>query len=165
MLNLEPLIARFVDDVLRAVRRTNLNELRDLLVTAPAAAPGAPRRRAAAPGKAPAGLRTAKPMAPAPAGDALALKPRPARTETPADHVPTSEPLEIAEITDPERLLADAAPSGALAPYLAAEGEPEEEPPPSTERLAARPTVALREGESLARDAGAGIVIRRRKRA
>ena len=76
------------------------------------------------------------------------------------------EPPAFAEITDPERLLAaTVAPRGATAPLEAPPTDPEGEPPPSAERPTGGATARLRAGESLARATGAGVVIRRAKRA
>ena len=75
-------------------------------------------------------------------------------------------PPAFAEITDPERLLAaTVAPRGATAPLEAPPTDLEGEPPPSAERPTGGATARLRAGESLARATGAGVVIRRAKRA
>jgi hypothetical protein len=157
MLNLEPLIARFVDDVLQTIRAASLEELRE------ACAPAALSRGASAQRKgAPKGRQSRRVPVPLRKEAELAE-----RVPTPAPHAaPEPEPLAVAEITDPVRLLA-AAPVHEDAP-TSPTGVPEdveEEPPPSTERPAPEATVALREGESLVRAGGAGVVIRRAKRA
>jgi hypothetical protein len=125
MLDLQPLVDRFVEDVLRAVRGASLDELRELL------APGTLARVRRSPAA-----------------------------------VPRAEPPAFAEITDPERLLAaTVAPRGATAPLEAPPADLEGEPPPSAERPTGGATARLRAGESLARATGAGVVIRRAKRA
>jgi hypothetical protein len=156
MLDLQPLIDRFVEDVFRAVRGASLDELRELL------AQGTPTRArrppVAVPRAAPA-RRQARPKRPVRAAPASAP-----RKAAPAALAP--EPPAFAEITDPERLLAaTVAPRGATAPLEAPPTDPEGEPPPSAERPTGGATARLRAGESLARATGAGVVIRRAKRA
>jgi hypothetical protein len=84
-----------------------------------------------------------------------------------------AEPPTLAEITDPEALLAAAfaTPSPPVTeepapaqPEASAEPEVEVEAPASTEHPR-RGMARLRAGETLARHAGAGVVIRRAKRA
>jgi hypothetical protein len=161
MLDLQPLIDRLVEDVLRAVRGASLDELRELLAAGrparvrrpPAAVPrAAPARRQARPQRP---VRTAATSAPRKAAR-TAFAPEPAVPEPPA----------FAEITDPERLLAaTVAPRGATAPLEAPPTDLEREPPPSAEQPTSGATARLRAGESLARATGAGVVIRRAKRA
>lgn len=156
MLDLQPLIARFVDDVLRTIRTASLDELRALLgedvevASAPRVKRSArkPRRRAA---------RAHVPVR------------APSRAEEQAreDAAPTPEPPAQAEITDPEALLAAAtgspAPSAAPEPSLVLIEGGGDAAPSSTERPLRRAT-RLRAGESLAREVGTGVVIRRAKR-
>ena len=160
MLDLQPLVDRFVEDVLRAVRGASLDELRELLD------PGTPARArrppAAVPRAAPA-RRQARPQPPVRA--AATSSPRKAAPAALAPE-PAAEPPAFAEITDPERLLAaTVAPRGATAPLEAPPTDLEGEPPPSAERPTGGATARLRAGESLARATGAGVVIRRAKRA
>jgi hypothetical protein len=156
MLDLQPLVDRFVEDVLRAVRAASLDELRELL--GPAMPARVRRPPAAVPRAAPA-RRHARPKRPV----------RVAAASTPRNTAPAAlapEPPAFAEITDPERLLAaTVAPRGATAPLEAPPADLEGEPPPSAERPTSGATARLRAGESLARATGAGVVIRRAKRA
>jgi hypothetical protein len=160
MLDLQPLVDRLVEDVLRAVRGASLDELRELL--APAAPARMRRPSAAVPRAAPA-RRQARPKRPVRA--AAASAPRKAAPAALAPE-PAVEPPAFAEITDPERLLAaTVAPRGVTAPQEAPPTDLEVEPPPSAERPTGGATARLRAGESLARATGAGVVIRRAKRA
>jgi hypothetical protein len=170
MLDLQPLIARFVDDVLRTIRGASLDELRRHLGPEASGAPAPARRIAPPPARriAPAAPRQASggarrrpaPEARAPSG--LNGAPR-AQSVAPAREAP--EPPTLSEITDPEALLAAAfAPPVAPTPGEPARVIPEVEPPASEERVKGSAT-ALRAGETLLRDAGAGVVIRRAKRA
>jgi len=164
MLNLQPLVARFVDDVLRALRGASLDDLRDLLAPERDAPLRPPQRRVSVVRREPT-RRSARPR---PAKRKAATAPSSEPTAPVVDVAePAPEPPVVAEITDPEGLLAGAptlerAPTPAHgAPQAAAEPEP----PPSAARPTVSPTAALREGESLARAAGVGLVIRRAKRA
>jgi hypothetical protein len=157
MLDLRPLTARLVDDLLRLIRGASVEELRELL--GPAVVGPPPRRRRP---------RRSKPK-PAPKRAAPSKRrsatPRPRAAAAPA---PAPEPPAHAEITDPERLLAAgevAATTRASVRPRAAPVATEEPSPPSGERRAAGPNVALRQGESLAHASERGVVIRRRKRA
>jgi hypothetical protein len=169
MLNLEPLIARFVDDVLRAIRAASLEELREACAPR-GATPVAPSRRASAPRKTRSKATVRPRPRPTPGRREPLRNSHPARTER-AESIgggplPAPEPALGAEITDPDRLLAAALPpEDAPTSPTGAPEEPEEEPPPSTERPAPSAPVALREGETLARADGAAVVIRRAKRA
>ena len=162
MLNLQPLVNRFVEDVLRAVRGASLDELRE------APGPGYARAGAASPGGCPARRAGPSPGAPpaprARGGNVCPLgrqRPRRSRRSWPCPTRPRSQ-----EITDPERLLAaTVAPRGAAAPLEAPPADLEGAPPPSAERPTGGATARLRAGESLARATGAGVVIRRAKRA
>jgi hypothetical protein len=164
MLDLQPIITRFVDDVLRALRGASLDELRALLGPAASSAP-APARRASASGSRKAGGRRtrraaseAQPPARAPASP---------RTRAVLPPPEPAEPPTVAEmITDPEALLAAAfAEPPAPAPEEPVPAAVESEPPASAERPKAGVVTRLRAGETLAREAGAGVVIRRAKRA
>ncbi len=156
MLDLRPLVARLVDDLLLLIRRVRIEELHELRGNGAADPP--PRRRRA---------RRRRPQPPA----KPAKRPKRRRVQ-PRPHVATRpmrapEPPPHAEITDPERLLAAAAAQAPeeSRPRPAAPSAPEPSPP-SGERRGAGNHVALRRGESVARasDRG-GVVIRRSKRA
>jgi hypothetical protein len=167
MLNLEPLIARFVDDVLRAIRAASLNELRGargperVMVAGQSRRAPAPRkaRRAVPKRRLPEQARVLR--------ESANVRAR-ARVQRPAPSIPASEPEspEVAEITDPEGLLASS-PLRNSAPVSPAgpSAGPVSEPPPSAQRLVDEPGVALRQGETLVRADGAAVVIRRAKRA
>jgi hypothetical protein len=169
MLNLQPLIARLVDDVFRAVRAASVEELRDLLAPRTATAPARARRKPAPKRTRPAppARPTRQPAAPKAAAGEPATLP---------------EPPVLAEITDPERLLswtavangvtalqelATSAPPSVIleVPLVApvASAEPDDHPPTSSLRPTVGALPALREGESVVRAAGAGLVIRRRR--
>jgi hypothetical protein len=157
----EPLIARFVEDVLRAVRTASLDELRDLLAPETTPAPSAPRRAERA-------MKTARAPVARPQRTRAARLPA-VRAKVPAPQseapVEVEELPEIAEITDPERLLAaELEASSAHAPPPAPSAAEQGEPPPSSERLHVGRAATLRDGESLARADGAAVVIRRAKK-
>jgi hypothetical protein len=152
MLDLQPLIGRLVDDLLRVIRGASVEELYELFGT-PEGDPGRPRRgRTKSPSK-----HAARPVS----GRAS----RPARAV--AARSPAGEPPLHSEITDPESLLAASAleaPRESVRPHPAP--APDEEPsPPRDERHAARANVALRHGESVARASDHGGIVIRRKRA
>jgi hypothetical protein len=160
MLHLEPLIARLVDDVLRAIREASIEELRDLLPAAETQRP--PRGRAARPVAAPVPRPRHKAVRPT-------KRARVARAERAVTHGGASRPEIHAfeEITDPERLL------GLVWPALPQE-ETRATTAPQHETVAAedespRPSAPvrapLRAGETVIRDNGAGVVTRRAKRA
>jgi len=152
MHKLAPFIDRFVHDVLRVLRGATLDELSELF-----SEPDRPVRlpRATA-------IRAAE-------------RPRRARRST---HVPA--PAErhraakttlrslarsiVADITDPERLLAATAPGALPAVRRAPVAADEDAPPASGERVAHDVVRSLRAGETLVRASGSGIVIRRAKR-
>jgi hypothetical protein len=158
MLKLEPLVARLVEDVLRALRSVTLEDLRDL--AAPSATPS-PRKSAAVVPHVPVVHRRAKRR--------LAL-----------ERVKNSPPARVADqgraardsivdlpagadITDPERLLATA-----RAPLPDREGGAPtdgEEPPAGAVSPGVGAVMPLRPGERLANASGASIVIRRAKKA
>lgn len=159
-LDFEPLVARFVEDVIAALRGATLDDLRDLLadtqprsVASPRPAPPPPKRRR-------------KPRAPArpPGPTARATRSRSTAMEAP-------DPPGHAEITDPERLLAGGPAEAAAVGPTPAHDAPVEDPgpcpaeaPPSAPEPALRATVRLREGESLAGHAAGAVVIRRARR-
>jgi len=168
MLNLEPLIARFVDDVLGAIRRASPEELRRALELEPPVRT-APRRKlqAAAPRqpvKAPAGRARPRPRPAALPARAVSL---PAPEVTPAATTREPDAPAVGEITDPGALLdAAVAEYGAPRAYewlLTTEETPQPESA-STPSPRRQSEVALRAGESLARSSGNGVVIRRAKR-
>jgi len=164
MLDLQPLIARFVDDVLLALRGATFEELRELL-SANATSEGVPSPRPRKPRPTRQGRGAARRAAPRPAPARARVAPSPLRFEQATE--PT-EPPALAEITDPEGLLAAAlapTPPVAAHPPHIAPATPEGGQLPRGIRLALSAVGALREGESLARVAGAGLVIRRAKRA
>jgi hypothetical protein len=155
MLNIQPLITRLVDDILRAVRTATIEELRASLSAGAADAPTPARGKAVAPHRTPRPRR------------ALGARPQhqPDAHESAAERLDRPEPPAAGEITDPERLLsAVTAVNAAVAPNEPALPDPQGEPPASAARPTERPQTALRAGESLARASGAGLVIRRAKR-
>lgn len=158
MVNLEPLIARLVEDVLRAIGSLTLEELRDLISPSTAASPRKSR---------------AVPSVPVPSRRAKRSLPRRTVTSAPPASVSDQgraapgvvpEPPTGADITDPERLLATAPP-----PLPRGESDVraagEDPPPSSTVRAFVASVVPLRPGERLASASGASIVIRRAKKA
>jgi hypothetical protein len=165
MLNLEPLIARLVDDVLRAIRTATLAELRAVLASSELDLERKPRL--AAPSR----------VAPPPEVKRVPASrrkppPAPAALAAPRSH---PEPEPHSEITDPERLLA---PPSAPPPSERVETAPQDEPvvaapeeaPPESPAPAAvvhavgHAPARLRVGESLANTTGTGVVIRRAKK-
>jgi hypothetical protein len=160
MLNLEALIARFVADVLRAIRGATLEELRDLSTASPRKSSAAPRSsvRRRARRRPPVGISTAS------------------QSRSVSDRVDVAsvgeirEPPVAADITDPERLLVTT-PSARPEPSLAPNGEAGapagllEEPPSRHELPVVGSSVSLRPGETLASASTAGVVIRRSKKA
>jgi hypothetical protein len=165
VLNLQPLVARFVDDVLRAVRKATLPELEALLKAdrgaslAQAVRPAIHARRQRQRRKRSSPVRISQPH------------PKRIREHvTPAGA--GSVPLELDAITDPENLLvASVAPRTLKAVPASAAAIPNEQstgtvqaPPPSSERRTGNSGPALRPGETLARASGAGVVIRRVRR-
>jgi hypothetical protein len=157
MLKLEPLVARLVEDVLRALRSVTLEDLRDL--AAPSATPS-PRKSAAVPhvpvvhrrAKRRLAVGRVKNSPPARVAD-QGRAARDAIVDLPAG----------ADITDPERLLATARP-----PLPDREGgapSDGEEPPAGAVSPGVGSVVPLRPGERLANASGASIVIRRAKKA
>jgi hypothetical protein len=159
MLNLEPLIARLVEDVLRAIGSLTLEELRDLIAPSTTALP---RKSPTVPHVPVPSRRAKRPLPRRP------LKSPPATVSDPGTAAVRAIP-ELpagADITDPDRLLATASPPQQVLP-AAEVGVPvsEDEPPSSTVRPVFVSGVSLRPGERLASPSGASIVIRRAKKA
>jgi hypothetical protein len=156
MLNLESLITRLVEDVLRAIGEATLDELADARPTQPATANRARSTRRSRQREAP--RRGAS---------------RASQSASPADaHALPDSALEAPgfdAITNPEDLLAPTGRSAVAEPEIvptvraANEGSTaaEEVVPPSRVQPIDRPTPMLRAGESLVRATAAGIVIRR----
>jgi hypothetical protein len=167
MLNLEPLIARLVEDVLRCIGEATLAELEAVTAT-----------RLAAPKPARATRRSPRRSARRNPPRAI----RPAATPPPSGDV--LEPPGFDAITRPEDLLVATAPTAAAAsvvppavvpaataPAATAnanetaydDGSPdaEEGGPPSSVQPARPSTPTLRDGESVVRATAAGVVIRR----
>ena len=156
MLHLETLLEHLVDDLLRALRSASLDELSELLAgDTPAERGGlAPR---------PKGVRRVrrKPIR-KPPPDTLTpgrARRQPAKkpAKKPGPHAP-----HLADITDPERLLAGPA-KGIEEPDTQGTHSAERESPPSVVRPAGDTRPRLQIGESLARSHGSGVVIRRAK--
>jgi hypothetical protein len=163
MLNLEPLITRLVDDVLRAIRGATLAELRSVLALPEDKIGEAPRAVGAS--------RVSRARAKAgPAGTVAVARTAIPETRSP----PEPEPHSTAEITDPERLLAAATATPDLAdapaPAVQVAQAPEAEEAPASGPVAILPrapasaTARLRVGESLASGHGSSVVIRRAKK-
>jgi len=154
MPNLEPLVARFVDALLRAIRRATLDELCEALEEETPGAPR-PRARAQAPAAAPHVDRPRPPRSRNAAARGIAPKP------PPPSELPT-----IGEITEPEKLLAVVAnhwPSPAGPDEIE---EPQSEAAPASgERVVAGLPPRLRQGEAAVAVRGSTFVIRRAKRA
>lgn len=164
MRKLEPLIARFVDDILRLVQRATADGLRTLL----AEEARRPRTRhlserdfvaeAAAPASSP--RQTGEVVRLTDGRSAIAI--------TTADTSPPPAEVTDAEITDPQWLLAMGTPpspdilSVASAVDVGTALESVSEGPVSTVRETGNISpVRLRANETLARVSGAGVVIRR----
>ena len=142
MLNLEPLIARLVDDVLHALGTLTLEDLRDLLAPSTIAS------------------RTKRPLTP----KVTRSRSQSASDKGRAGPRAVMEPSAEADITDPEQLLETARPH--MPPGEDHGRADREEPPPSSSvRPVVGSIVSLRPGERLASAPGAGVVIRRAKKA
>jgi hypothetical protein len=174
MIDLRPLIHRFVDDVLQAIQDASVDELRELV--------GAEGQHRRGPGR----TRTRQ-SGPQPARRVASRRSGRPRLRVGVHAVSVARAREaratVADITDPEALLAAAAAEArakAKAPqptHTAAkplellpspgaehgtahvETAPSEPPPPPS-----GPKLVLRPDESLARASEHGVVIRRRKR-
>jgi hypothetical protein len=170
MLNLEPLITRLVDDVLRAIRGAALAELREILASSEHDLERKPRP-----------LDPSRVFHPPAKGFPVARATRSATPVARAESRTHPEPEPHSEITDPERLLAHpkappppaVPPAEEVEPPLAqsAPVESEAEPPTpaapaaaAVEHSAGNAPTRLRVGESLANTTGTGMVIRRAKR-
>ncbi|MGO9837716.1 MAG: hypothetical protein ACLP1X_26310 [Polyangiaceae bacterium] len=160
MRTLDPIIARFVDDLLALVEEAAADGLRTLL----AEETRHRRTRRLQGERVPAAQPMANGAIPRPARPPLEPTRRPGAGRASADVAPP--PAAAGEITDPQWLLA----MGAPAPAGVGEADVEEiasaseslEGPASTVReVAARPPVRLRANETLARVSNAGVVIRR----
>lgn len=155
MLNLQPLVARFVDEVLRAIGSASLEDLRELspaLVRSerdkspPRAVPRAPRRSA---------RPTAKP------------KLEPPRREPPATAVHEArnpEPELPGDITDPTALLVLGMDSRAEPQRSRHDSALLEHPAKKPAARTPPPKANLRAGETVARAGASGLIIRRAKR-
>jgi hypothetical protein len=179
MLNFQPLIDRFVDDVINAIRRAAIEDLRGLAL-ADAATGNA--RAATADGvldekrrEAPRARATLREPSITRGGGrrvSRARTERSTRTQPSPSAVPAS-PAPVAEITDPESLLAaitfEPAPVVVTQPAPAPpERSPDGEgdgPPSSVRSLHEISPVRLMGNETLARVSSAGVVIRRGRRA
>lgn len=154
MLNLKPLVAGLVEDVLRAIGEATLDELDGRRAThePKRARSTRPAGRREAPKRAPSRVSR-----PAPAADTHSLSND--AIESPAFDF----------ITGPEDLLVGAGESAPVAPALAPQIAVENEEsigcadvvPPSGERPVDAPTPTLRAGERVVRATAAGVVIRR----
>ncbi|MGO9837423.1 MAG: hypothetical protein ACLP1X_24805 [Polyangiaceae bacterium] len=157
MLKLEPLVARLVEDVLRAIGRLTLEDLRDL--AAPSAAPS-PRKSAAVPRIQVVRRRAERRLA---LGRVRNWPPAGMADQGSAAPGAIVDRPEGADITDPERLLATARP-----PMPDRDGGAPtdgEESPAGAVRPGVGSVVPLRPGERLASASGASVVIRRAKKA
>jgi hypothetical protein len=168
MIELEPLISQFVTDVLGCLRAARLEDLLVALnqveseraMAAPvvrAVTPAEwPRRQSGWPTKASGSRRRG--LSRTTPGPVVVAEP-PKRAPAPPS----------GEITHPEALLSMGRPTpdSATRPVEQVDAEPETEaPPPSgVHGEVVRLPVRLREGETLARDTGAGVVIRRARTA
>lgn len=165
MLNLEPLVARFVDELLRTLRRASIDELCDALKTTEPSAPAAPTHPSVR------SVEQQQPVHSTPAP--RAERRRPVRRKVvvvpaaPSSHPASHEPHAVGEITEPERLLAVALESlpAAPAPTQDVEDPPADAPPESGERTTASHPPRLRHGEAAVAVKGSTFVIRRAKRA
>jgi hypothetical protein len=166
MLNLQPLIARLVDDILCAVAELTLAELETLTegeggATAVRTSP--PRHRPVA---GPRGARSAQTSV-----HTRLRSPARAR-QSPATESTSPEPIRDGDITDPEQLLMPTPSPAATEQTFVRTGqaepgphmEPEEEAPASRVQHVSHHRTPLRAGESVARASAAGVVIRRAKR-
>jgi hypothetical protein len=149
MIKLDPLIALFVREVLQAVRGATLDEISDLF-----SEPGRPallHHKAERPRQSlsrPARQSTRAPALPL----RRSVAPRKAK-----------ERLVVAEITDPEALLA-ATTRPATSPTPLTRVRSAGKPPNGGAELSSSATPSLRAGETLVRTSGSGNVIRRAKR-
>lgn len=167
MLKLQPLITQLVDDVLRLVREAAMDDLRRLVVSDAERSPESP------PVKRTSGATSGPSrMVDVPTRRRRALHEPAQRSlqvaKNPAQNPDRAPPPTVAEITDPEALLAGAAPKPV--PALALEYtrvlESESDGPASAVRpLPLVSPVRLMGNETLARVSSSGVVIRRARRA
>lgn len=147
MLNLKPLMARLVEDVLRAIGEATLQELEGVKVIHRAALARSTRRshRRAPPRRGPS--RVTRPASPA-------------DTHSPSDEA--LEPPELCAITRPEDLLVATSHSAGTEPALGPTVDDEVVPLRRVKPVdGPTPTPTLRAGESVVRATAAGVVIRR----
>jgi hypothetical protein len=158
MLNLQPLVARFVDDILSAIRSASLDDLRDL---SPALLKSETRKA-----KPEAPPRTA----PRPTGRTAAPRPTLARPRSrpiiDREPSPSAEPESPGDITDPATLLVMGMDhSRREPPRSRPEVAPVEHAAKRAMPRATAPANAnLRAGETVARAGASGLIIRRAKR-
>jgi hypothetical protein len=157
MRTLEPLIARFVEDVLGCIRAASLENLR-AAQSPDAGAPPTPRSR-------PRPLKSERPSS-IPGRRVRTLRKASRRFAVEPAATTPSPPRTLAEITNSEGLLAlrPATPETVLGGAEVAElvGAPDSEsngPAIVRDGVLALP-MRLREGETLVRDSGAGVVLR-----
>jgi len=154
MRKLEPLIARFVDDVLRLVKEATADGLRTLL----SEETGRPRTRPSD-GETVASSRQSGGLPPRARRPLRGMARRSTIAGMTADLAPSAPG---ADITDPQRLLAITAPG----PLDVAEAEtapdsPSDGPVSTVREAGGVSPVRLRANETLARVSSAGVVIRR----
>jgi hypothetical protein len=169
MLKLQPLIARLVDDVLRLVREAAMDDLRRLVVSDAERSLESPpvKRTSGSTSGATSGARRDVPTRRRGALHEPAQRSHQVAKNA-AENPDRAPPPAVAEITDPEALLAGAAPKPA--PPLALEytrvSESESDGPASAVRpLPLVSPVRLMGNETLARVSSSGVVIRRARRA
>jgi hypothetical protein len=166
MLDLRPLIARLVEDILRAIGEATLAEL-----DATREAAKAPRARTA-PTRV-RRVRRAGARAPKPSVHVGSPSRARAANKRAATDSKGPELHGVDDITDPEELLAPMPLPVAIEPSLSVprasestpRSEPEAETPPSPAQPVSHYGAFLRAGESVARASAAGVVIRRARRA
>lgn len=162
MLNLEPLIARLVEDVLRCIGEATLAELEAVTATRLAAPKPAratrrsPRRSARR--NPPRAIRPA--AAPPPSGDVLEPPGFDAITRPEDLLVATAHTAAAASVVPPAVVPAATANANETA-YDDGSADAEEGGPPSSVQPARPSTPTLRDGESVVRATAAGVVIRR----
>lgn len=167
MLKLQPLITQLVDDVLRLVREAAREDLRSLVVSDAEGSPESPPVKRTSSTTSGARRVADVPTRRRGALHEPALRSHPV-AKNPAKSPDRAPPPPVAEITDPEALLAGAAPKPA--PPLALEytrvSESESDGPASAVRpLPLVSPVRLMGNETLARVSSSGVVIRRARRA
>ncbi len=156
MRKLEPLIDRFVDDVLRLIREATVEDLRELVAFA---GPTSKRKAARKPAASPERVAGPSPRR----GSGLVSETRTSKPSAVSMAAPSA-----ADITDPEALLSMATPATTSAHVVEAPRVTAAEPdgPPSSVRSVVTVAVApvpLSGNETVARVSNAGVVIRRRR--